>query len=104
MIQSAQSFRPSISSDIFSDPSNSLGFGGILPEARTSSCSSPGRCRAALSELTPVNTSDRPIRLFTAKNWSVVGRLKSELTSTTFFPVCAKLAARLAATVDLPSP
>ncbi len=104
MTQSAHSSRPAMSSSIFSDPSSSLGLGGSLPAVSTSSSRfSLGFWSAALSEFLPRSTSESPIMLLTLKNWLVTGFLKSQFTSTTFLPACARPAARLAATVDLPS-
>ena len=105
MISIPLAVRSSITPRMACDPRISLGLGGRAPEVSTLRPSMVG-CdwRASASSRRPASTSVRPTVSSTPAADATVGRRRSASTRVTDCPEPAMAAARLAATVDLPSP
>ena len=87
------------------EPRISLGLGGRVPEVSTRRSSIVAcSCTASASSRRPVSTSVRPTVSSRSSMVAIRGRRRSASTRVTVWPERAIAAARLAATVDLPSP
>ena len=86
------------------EPRSSLGLGGIAPDASTRRPGTSGWSWMTSSGVTrPTSTSVRPAPSTMANESATVGRRRSPSIRVTVWPPMAIAAARLAATVDLPS-